>query len=87
MDHPQAAQITVIPVGRGADGESAPSLPNRLTRERSQSGDQIVEFHPSLNLPGVTVNTLRTNNAPIRKARLQGFDGERWRLFGELLSG
>ena len=44
-------------------------------------------FQASLGLPGVTYNLTPTDYTPIHQARLQKFDGESWRLFGDLLSG
>jgi len=37
-------------------------------------------------LPGVTINTSATDFAPIKQFRLRKFKGERWELFGDLIS-
>ena len=37
-------------------------------------------------LPGIEVNTSRTNYYPIRNMRLEKFDGEQWVLFGDVIS-
>jgi branched-chain amino acid transport system substrate-binding protein len=38
-------------------------------------------------LPGITVNTGPNDYAPIKQLQLMRFQGERWQLFGEILSG
>jgi hypothetical protein len=38
-------------------------------------------------LPGVTVSTSATDFAPIKQMQLQKFEGETWKLFGEVISG
>ncbi|MGH7053006.1 MAG: hypothetical protein ACREFA_04205, partial [Stellaceae bacterium] len=37
-------------------------------------------------LPGVTINTSPTDFSPIRQVQLARFNGERWVLFGPILS-
>jgi ABC-type branched-subunit amino acid transport system substrate-binding protein len=37
-------------------------------------------------LPGVTINTSATDFAPIKKFQLRQFKGERWELFGDVIS-
>ena len=37
-------------------------------------------------LPGVTINTSATDFAPIKKFQLRKFKGERWELFGDVVS-
>jgi len=37
-------------------------------------------------LPGVTINTSATDFAPIKQFQLKKFKGERWELFGDLIS-
>jgi branched-chain amino acid transport system substrate-binding protein len=37
-------------------------------------------------LPGVTINTSAVDFAPIKQFQLRRFKGERWELFGELIS-
>ena len=37
--------------------------------------------------PGVKINTSPTDFAPIKQVQMARFDGERWQLFGPLLSG
>jgi branched-chain amino acid transport system substrate-binding protein len=38
-------------------------------------------------LPGVTINTSATDFAPISQLQLQKFQGDRWVLFGDVMSG
>ena len=37
-------------------------------------------------LPGVTINTSATDFAPIKQFQLRKFKGERWELFGDVIS-
>lgn len=37
-------------------------------------------------LTGVTINTSATDFAPIKKFQLRKFKGERWELFGDVIS-
>jgi branched-chain amino acid transport system substrate-binding protein len=38
-------------------------------------------------LPGIKINTTPTDFAPIKQVQMAKFDGQRWNLFGELLTG
>ena len=38
-------------------------------------------------LPGVKVNTSPTDFAPLSQLQLQKFNGDKWDLFGEIISG
>ena len=38
-------------------------------------------------LPGMKINTSPDNFSPIRQAQLATFNGESWKLFGDLLKG
>ena len=38
-------------------------------------------------LPGIKVNTSATDLAPISQLQLMKFKGEKWDLFGEVISG
>jgi branched-chain amino acid transport system substrate-binding protein len=42
--------------------------------------------HPML-LPGITINTSDKDFAPIKQMQMQKFNGERWELFGPIMSG
>jgi branched-chain amino acid transport system substrate-binding protein len=38
-------------------------------------------------LPGVKINTSATNFAPITQLQMMRFKGEKWDLFGNIISG
>ena len=38
-------------------------------------------------LPGIEINTSATDFYPIEQMQMQKFTGERWELFGEVISG
>jgi branched-chain amino acid transport system substrate-binding protein len=40
-----------------------------------------------LLLPGIKINTSATDFAPISQLQLMKFSGERWILFGDIISG
>src|SRR5262245_49239759 len=42
--------------------------------------------HPML-LPGISINTSEKDFAPIKQMQMQKFNGERWELFGPIMSG
>ncbi|HKU08217.1 MAG TPA: ABC transporter substrate-binding protein [Bradyrhizobium sp.] len=47
----------------------------------------LKDFAPDTLLPGVKINTSATDFAPISQLQLQRFKGEKWELFGEVMSG
>jgi branched-chain amino acid transport system substrate-binding protein len=47
----------------------------------------LKDFAPDTLLPGVKINTGATDFAPIAQLQMQRFKGERWELFGEIISG
>ena len=47
----------------------------------------IHELKLPMALPGITVSTSATDFAPIKQMQLQKFEGETWKLFGEVISG
>ena len=61
---------------------------DELTRENVMR--QAANLHnlalPML-LPGITINTSPTDFAPVTHVQMARFDGERWQLFGPVLSG
>jgi branched-chain amino acid transport system substrate-binding protein len=58
-----------------------------LSRENiMKQAVNIKDLQLPLLLPGIRVNTSPDNFNPIRQMRLAQFDGESWRLFGDLLS-
>jgi hypothetical protein len=38
-------------------------------------------------VPGIVISTSTDDFAPIKQMQLQKFDGNTWRLFGEVISG
>jgi branched-chain amino acid transport system substrate-binding protein len=61
---------------------------NNLTRENiMKQAASIHDLKLPMLLPGIVVSTSATNFAPIRQMQLQKFDGETWKLFGEVISG
>jgi len=47
----------------------------------------LKDFEPDTLLPGVKINTSATDFAPISQLQLQRFKGEKWELFGDVMSG
>src|SRR5215813_8190844 len=47
----------------------------------------LKDFAPDTLLPGVTINTSATDFAPISQLQLMRFKGEKWDLFGDVMSG
>ncbi|MBI3701046.1 MAG: ABC transporter substrate-binding protein [Afipia sp.] len=47
----------------------------------------IKDLQLEMGLPGIKLNTSATDFAPISQLQLQRLKGERWELFGEILSG
>jgi branched-chain amino acid transport system substrate-binding protein len=46
----------------------------------------LKDFVPDTLLPGVKINTSATNFAPISQLQMQRFHGEKWDLFGDIIS-
>jgi branched-chain amino acid transport system substrate-binding protein len=47
----------------------------------------LKDFTPDTLLPGVKINTSATDFAPIAQLQMQRFKGQKWELFGEIISG
>jgi branched-chain amino acid transport system substrate-binding protein len=59
-----------------------------LTRENvMRQAASLRDFSVPLLLPGVKINTTPTDFAPIKQVQMARFDGERWVLFGPILTG
>jgi len=59
-----------------------------LTRENiMKQAANLKDFRPDVLLPGIRINTSATNFAPISQLQLMVFKGERWVLFGDIISG
>jgi branched-chain amino acid transport system substrate-binding protein len=46
----------------------------------------LKNFTPDTLLPGIAINTSATDFAPIKQLQMMRFKGEKWDLFGEILS-
>jgi branched-chain amino acid transport system substrate-binding protein len=47
----------------------------------------LKDFAPDTMLPGVKINTSATDFAPIEQLQMMRFKGEKWELFGDIISG
>ena len=47
----------------------------------------LKDFAPDTLLPGITINTSATDFAPIEQLQMMRFKGEKWELFGDIISG
>ncbi len=68
--------------------------PFRHAREEVRHGIQLEVFGLQIHdlklpmlLPGIVVSTSADNFAPIKQMQLMKFDGNTWKLFGEVISG
>ena len=78
---------------------TGPSLAATLVQVLKQCGDDLTrdnvmkqaanlhDFTVPMLLPGIKINTTPTDFAPIKQVQMAKFDGQRWGLFGELLTG
>jgi ABC-type branched-subunit amino acid transport system substrate-binding protein len=61
---------------------------DNLTRENiMKQAASLKNFRTEVLLPGISINTSATNFAPISQLQLMQFKGERWILFGDIISG
>src|SRR5476649_2001281 len=61
---------------------------DNLTRENiMKQAASLKDFSPDTALPGITINTSATDFAPIDQLRMERFKGEKWELFGDIISG
>ncbi len=61
---------------------------DNLTRENvMKQAASLKDFRSTNLLPGITINTSATDFAPIEQVQLQKLKGEKWELFGPVLSG
>jgi branched-chain amino acid transport system substrate-binding protein len=64
------------------------SCGDNLTRENvMKQAASIKNLQLEMALPGVKINTSATDFAPFEQLQLQRFKGERWELFGDVISG
>ena len=60
---------------------------DELTRENvMRQAANLRNFHPAMLLKGITMNTSPTDYQPMEEMALQRFNGERFEVFGGLLS-
>ncbi len=76
-----------------------PGLAATLVQVLKQCGDDLSrenvmkqaanlhDFKLRMLLPGISINTTPTDFAPIKQVQMGRFDGDRWQLFGPLLTG
>jgi branched-chain amino acid transport system substrate-binding protein len=58
-----------------------------LTRENvMKQAASLKSFAPDTILPGITINTSATDFAPIKQLQMERFKGEKWELFGDIIS-
>ncbi len=61
---------------------------DELTRENvMKQAASLHDFTVPMLLPGIKINTSPTDFAPIKQVQMARFDGERWQLFGPLITG
>jgi hypothetical protein len=61
---------------------------DNLTRENvMKQAANLRDFHTDMMLPGINVNTSPDDYFPIEQMQLMRFDGEAWRLFGDVIDG
>jgi ABC-type branched-subunit amino acid transport system substrate-binding protein len=61
---------------------------DNLTRENiMKQAASLKDFRTEMLLPGIKINTGPDDFAPIGQFQLQRFKGERWELFGDVISG
>jgi branched-chain amino acid transport system substrate-binding protein len=61
---------------------------DELTRENvMKQAANLHDFRVPMLLPGITINTSPADFAPIKQMQMARFDGERWQLFGPLITG
>jgi branched-chain amino acid transport system substrate-binding protein len=61
---------------------------DELTRENvMKQAANLHDFTVPMLLPGIKINTSPTDFAPVKQVQMARFNGERWELFGELITG
>src|SRR6202000_2446892 len=61
---------------------------DNLTRENvMKQAASLKNFTPDTLLPGVSINTSPTDFAQIKQLQMMRFKGEKWELFGDIISG
>ena len=61
---------------------------DNLTRENiMKQAANLKNYRTEVLLPGITINTSPTDFAPISQLQLMRFKGDKWELFGDVISG
>jgi hypothetical protein len=61
---------------------------DNLTRENvMKQAANLRDFRTTNLLPGITINTDANDYAPIKQVQMMKLKGDRWELFGPVLSG
>jgi hypothetical protein len=61
---------------------------DNLTRENiMKQAANLKDFRTEVLLPGIMINTSPTDFAPLSQLQLQRFKGDKWELFGDVISG
>ena len=61
---------------------------NDLTRANiMRHASNLKDFKPDMLLPGIALNTSPTDFAPMKDMRTARLKGERWEIFGDIMSG
>jgi len=61
---------------------------DNLTRENvMKQAASLKDFAPDTLLPGIKITTTATDFAPIEQLQMMRFKGEKWNLFGDVISG
>jgi len=58
-----------------------------LTRDNVMKQAASLDLSPGTLQPGVKINTSATDFFPIKQMKMERFTGERWELFGPVISG
>jgi branched-chain amino acid transport system substrate-binding protein len=60
---------------------------DNLTRENvMKQAASLKNFAPDTLLPGITINTSAADFAPIKQLKMERLNGEKWELFGDIIS-
>ena len=88
-DGDKTSSFTVYGYARRADdGAGAQAVRRRPhARERDEAGREPEGLQLDVLLPGIKINTSRHDFYPIEQMQMQRFNGERWELFGPVLTG
>jgi branched-chain amino acid transport system substrate-binding protein len=91
-DYPEGNKLDAsVVVGYGAAQTLVQVLKqcgDDLTRENiMKQAANLKDFRTEVLLPGITINTSPTDFAPIDQLQLMKFKGEKWELFGDVVSG